>query len=142
MFNHDIIDANTDNVVNDAPSVNKANEVPAPLWVAMLQEDVPKTKEAEPSANDSTDELSAEAAGESAARTLEDGLLVTDDTPADNAPAAPDSGNKAKPAAKRTVHSSFSTTPEVMEALNKAAEERKVPKRKLVEDALISYLGL
>lgn len=53
-----------------------------------------------------------------------------------------DTVRKGDSRAVRTARVSFTTRPEVVEALTEAAYERRMPRSQLIEECIVAHLGL
>lgn len=53
-----------------------------------------------------------------------------------------DVGDKGDSRAVRTARTSFTTTPEILDALTDAAYDRRMPRSQLIEECIVSHLGL
>lgn len=53
-----------------------------------------------------------------------------------------DTVHKGDSRAVRTARTSFTTTPEILDALTDAAYERRMPRSQLIEECIVEHLGL
>ncbi len=53
-----------------------------------------------------------------------------------------DTATKGDSRAERTARTSFSTTPEILDQLTEEAYKRRMPRSQLIEECIVSHLGL